>query len=218
MPAAQTATAVRRRRALAVTALVVAWLPVLTVAMVITHEAGHTVMARLLGDGRATFRLYGRNCVGCNLYDSQRLSAWGNVAVSLAGVLGTAVLTVVAVAALGWRARPWWLPRWFLIEVAVLCYAGDFLWQIVQALQQLPVPAREPVGWGLGYTDFLAAVSFFSQATGWSHALTAALGAGVGAVYTAALTMAARAAWKRGRPDRAKPAPVLDLAAGPGAG
>lgn len=62
----------------------------------------------------------------------------------------------------------------------VICYAGDSVWQIVQALQQLPVPAREPVGWGAGYTDLVAAVSFCSQATGRSHGTVASIGAARG--------------------------------------
>ncbi len=70
--------------------------------MLITHEVGHTVVARLLGDPRATFLLYGRSCIGCNLYNSARFGPWANVAVSLGGVLFTVLLTVAAVVALGW--------------------------------------------------------------------------------------------------------------------
>src|ERR1700680_4290670 len=88
--------AVRWRRLGAVVFLVVLCAPVVTVVMVVTHEVGHTVVARLLGDGRATFVLYGHGCIGCNLYDSARLTPWGNVAVSLGGVLFTALLTVAA--------------------------------------------------------------------------------------------------------------------------
>lgn len=159
--------------------------------------------------------LYGHGCVGCNLYDSARLTPWGNVAVSLGGVLFTALLTVAAVAALAWRGRPGWLPRWLLAEVIVICYGGDLVWQLVQAAQ-LPVPAREPVGWGLGYTDLNAATSFGSQATGWSHGVVAAVGFGAAALYTVAMVAAARWAWRRGnsaggprpgpaRADRASP-------------
>jgi hypothetical protein len=122
---------VRWRRFGAVVCLVVLCAPVVTVVMVVAHEVGHTVVARVLGDGRATFVLYSHDCIGCNLYDSARLSPWGNVAVSLGGVLFTALLTVAAVAMLAWRGRPGWLPRWLLAEVMVICYGGDMVWQFV---------------------------------------------------------------------------------------
>jgi hypothetical protein len=195
----------RWRRAGAVTCLVVLCAPVTTFVMIITHEVGHTVVARLLGDRRATFRLVGHGCYGCNLYDSARLSPWGNVAVSLGGVLFTALLTVAAVVALGWRGRPGWLPRWLLAEVIVICYAGDLVWQFVQAVQQLPVPAREPVGWGLGYTDLDAATSFASQATGWSHGLVAAIGISVAVLYSIWLAAVIPRAWRRGPSARTSP-------------
>jgi Peptidase M50B-like len=188
---------VRARRAALVTCLAVLCVPVVTVLMVLTHEIGHTAVARLLGDGRATFRIYGHDCVGCNLYDSQRLTPWGNVAVSLGGVWGTMLLTIVAVAVLAWRGRPRWVPRWLLAEIIVICFGGDLVWQFVQAVQQLPVPAREPVGWGLGYTDLDAATSFGSQATGWSHQTIAVIGFSAAALYTITLAIAVRWAWRR---------------------
>ncbi len=179
------------------TCLAVLCVPVVTVLMVLTHEIGHTVVARLLGDGRATFRLYGHGCTGCNLYDSQRLTRWGNVAVSLGGVWGTMLLTSAAVAVLAWRGRPRRVPRWLLAEVIVICFGGDLVWQFVQAVQQLPVPARESVGWGLGYTDLDAATSFGAQATGWSHQSVAVLGFSAAAFYTIALAISVRWAWRR---------------------
>ncbi len=125
----------RWRRAALLTCLVVLAAPVVTAIMVLTHEAGHTVVARLLGDGRATFRIYGHDCIGCNLDDSQRLSPWGNVAVSLGGLWDTMLLTVLGVIALAWRRRPRWLPRWLQLEVIVICFVGDFIWQFVQAAE-----------------------------------------------------------------------------------
>ena len=203
----------RWRRLGAVVCLVVLFAPVVTVVMVVTHEVGHTVVARLLGDARATFVLYGHGCIGCNLYDSARLTPWGNVAVSLGGVLFTALLTVAAAAALAWRGRPGWLPRWLLAEVIVICYGGDLVWQYVQAVQ-LPVPAREQVGWGLSYTDLDAATSFASQATGWSHGVVAAIGFGAAALYTVAMAAAARWAWRRGVPAGGRePGPAVGAAA-----
>ena len=95
------------------------------------------------------------------------------------------------------RRRPRWVPRWLLAEVIFICFIGDLVWQFVQAIGQLPVPAREPVGWGLGYTDFDAATSFGSQATGWSHPIVAAIGFAAAALYTIALAVAVRWAWPR---------------------
>jgi hypothetical protein len=187
---------VRWRRAMMLACLVILAAPVVTAIMVLTHEIGHTVVARALGDGRATFRIYGHDCIGCNLYDSQRLSPWGNVAVSLGGLWGTMLLTVLGVIALAWRRRPRWLPRWLLIEVIVICFAGDFIWQFVQAAE-IPVPAREPVGWGLGYTDLNAATSFASQASGWSHDAVAAVGIAFGCAYSLVLAVVVRWAWLR---------------------
>ncbi len=186
------------------TCCVVLAVPVVTAIMVLTHEVGHTVVARLLGDGRATFRIYGHDCIGCNLYDSQRLSPWSNVAVSLGGLWGTMLLTVLGVIALAWRRRPRWLPRWLLFEVIVICFAGDFVWQFIQAAE-IPVPAREPVGWGLGYTDLNAATSFASQASGWSHDAVAAVGIAFGCAYSLALMLALRWASRRGAAE-AEPA------------
>ncbi len=191
------ARAERWRRAALVTCLVVLAAPVVTAIMVLTHEVGHTVVARMLGDGRATFRIYGHACIGCNLYDSQRLTPWGNVAVSLGGLWGTMLLTVLGVIALAWRRRPRWPPRWLLLELIVVCFVGDFIWQFVQAIE-IPVPAREPVGWGLGYTDLNAATSFASQASGWSHAEVAGMGIAFGCAYSLALALALRWAWRRG--------------------
>jgi hypothetical protein len=188
---------VRWRRVLLVL-LVILCVPVVTFVMIIVHEVGHTVVARMLGDGRATFTLYSSHCIGCNLYDSQRLSPLANVAVSLGGVLFTGLVTVAALGTACSRRRPSWLPRWLLIELAAVCFVGDFLWQIVQAAL-LPVPVREPVGWGLGYTDLNAAVSFFSQATGWSHAAAAALGIALAVLYTAAVVTLANRARRPGR-------------------
>jgi hypothetical protein len=192
---------VRRRRVLLVL-LIIVCVPAITLVMIIVHEVGHTVVARVLGDGRATFTLYSSHCIGCNLYDSQRFSPMANVAVSLGGVLFTGLATVMALGTACWRRRPSWLPRWLLIELAAVCFVGDFLWQIVQAAL-LPVPVREPVGWGLGYTDLNAAVSFFSQATGWSHAAAAGLGIALAVLYTAAVAAVAYRAMLMARlPDR----------------
>jgi hypothetical protein len=49
---------VRARRAVLVTCLAVLCVPLVTLLMVMAHETGHTVVARLLGEGYATFKIY----------------------------------------------------------------------------------------------------------------------------------------------------------------
>jgi hypothetical protein len=107
------------------------------------------------------------------------------VAVSLGGVLFTALLTVAALA-----PSAGWLPRWLLAEVIVICYGGDLVWQFVQAVQ-LPVPAREPVGWGPGLCG--SECGHVVRVPG--HGVVAATGFGAAALYTVAM-MAARWAWR----------------------
>lgn len=191
-------------RAISTVLGVLVCLPLVTVAMIVVHEIGHTLAAWAVGDRHAYFVLYSRvvepngavdTCIGCNLYNSAKVGAAANAFVSLAGVAATAIVTWAAILLL-WRGRPR-LPRWFLVEVALLCWFGDALWQVVQALP-LGVPAREPVGWGVGYTDFSAAGSFYAQATGWPRALVEGLGLTGMAVYSlVTLTVLALAVLKR---------------------
>ncbi len=136
----------RWRRIGAMTALITLCALVLALVMIIVHEAGHTLVSRLLGDSCATFVVYGHSCFGCNLYDSQRMTPVQNVAVNLGGVLFTMLLRAASLLVLAWRRRP----RWLLAEVAIICFAGDLIWQFVQALQSLPVPAREPANYRAG--------------------------------------------------------------------
>ena len=191
--------------------LAVLCVPPLVVLMIIWHEIGHTVVAWLMGDWRATFVLYRRTasstCIGCNLYDSQRLGPLANVAVNLGGVLFTAMLTWLAILLLhaqgSWRT----LPRWLLVELAVIPWAGDLVWQVVQSLL-LGVPPAEPVGWGIGYTDFSAAGSFFAQATGWPRPLVEVIGIGCAVAYSLLTVVAFLRATQLPRTLR-KPAPAL---------
>jgi hypothetical protein len=56
------------------------------------------VVARALGHSMATFTLHSSHCIGCNLYDSQRLSP-------LVNVLYTAGIAVLAYRAGGLSGR-----------------------------------------------------------------------------------------------------------------
>ncbi|HEY0717686.1 MAG TPA: hypothetical protein VGD68_08730 [Streptosporangiaceae bacterium] len=64
------------------------------------------------------------------------------------------------------------------------------------------MPSREPVGWAIGYTDFDAAASFASQATGWSHREVAIIGLAAGVLYSAALGAVLLRAWVPARSCR----------------
>ncbi|HET9058397.1 MAG TPA: hypothetical protein VFN61_00630 [Acidimicrobiales bacterium] len=172
--------------------------------MIVVHECGHTFAAWMMGDWHATFVIQRRavlpsgnvdTCTGCNLYNSASMGALANAFVNMAGVGATAVATWAAIAFL--RFRPGWLrpPRWLLVEVAVVCWLGDMVWQVVQALP-LGVPQNEPVGWGVGYTDFSAAGSFFARATGWPRPVAEAMGLAGVAVYSVVTAVAGLYAWR----------------------
>lgn len=199
----------RRRAKSALVAI--ALLPVLTLGMIIWHEIGHTVVAWALGDHTATFVIYHRSptgsCFGCNLYHSNNLGPAANTAVHLGGVAATALAALLAALVMGWSRRPRWLRPWLLLEVVLLTWAGDLLIQIIQASMGA-IPAREPVGWGLGYVDFSAAVSFASQATGWPHYAFAIAGIVAALAWSATLGALTWRSWRRSHsPVTAPPTP-----------
>lgn len=180
----------------------VALLPVLALGMIAWHEFGHTIAAWALGDHSATFLLHqrgGSGCFGCNLYHSDHLGPFANAAVSLSGVVATALAGLLASLVIGWCRRPRWLPRWLLLEIVLFTWAGDLLFQIVQAAVGT-IPVREPIGWGLGYVDFDAAVSFASQGTGWSHLAVAVVGVVAAFAWSALLGVLSWRAWQASKP------------------
>lgn len=184
-----TSGSIWRRLRVATLAAVAA--PPVTVAMVVIHESGHTVMAWLMGDWGAYFVLYRNSptdqCIGCNMYNSAAISPLANTVVNLGGVLFTALLTWGAIFFLARRTPGRFPPRWLLAEVAAIAFVGDLVWQVVQALP-LGIPLREPIGSGLGYTDFSAAGSFFAQATGWPRSLVETLGIVAVSIYAVITT------------------------------
>lgn len=100
------------------------------------HELAHTVAARLGGDSSAHYSLYhwgeGGGCVGCNWYDPDHLSFFGNLVVTVAGVLATQIV-VLALVVWGAALRRGSLPR-RLALVAAGCLFLDFLLQLAQGL------------------------------------------------------------------------------------
>jgi hypothetical protein len=82
--------------------LIIVLVPIYLVAFAVVHELGHTVLARLFGDPGSTFYLVqidpgGRGyCLGCNITDHTKISPFGNLAVSLGGILFTQVTALIA--------------------------------------------------------------------------------------------------------------------------
>lgn len=136
------------------------------------HEIGHTVTARLLGDGSAHYLLYqvrGQStCFGCNLYDSASLSDTGNILVNLGGVFFTQLLAWSAIFLLARRDRPR-LEPWMALTAIALTWSGDLVLQLVQGLQA-QIPDQLPRGPEVSYTDYLAVVWFMRDRTGTSAA------------------------------------------------
>lgn len=157
--------------------------------MIVWHECSHTVAAWLVGDPGARFVLVQRapadSCIGCNLYDSSTLTPCGNAVVSAAGVIGTQVLAWAALLLL--LRRPWPAAvRIVLLELVALTVLGDLVFQTAQGFAA-GVPAREPLGVGVGYVDAAAFVSFSAQATGVPIPVVAALGVALLAADLAAM-------------------------------
>jgi hypothetical protein len=169
--------------------------------MVNVHELGHTVIARLLGDGSAHYVLYQdqgtSSCMGCNLYDSSRLGDVANILVNFGGVIFTQLLGWSAILLLtsGRRAI---LSRWMLLTAIVITWLGDVVLQLVQGLQT-SVPQSLPRGPDRTYTDYLAVVWFMRNQTG-ADASDLKVGLLIGTIaYSALLLLATWWALKRGR-------------------
>jgi hypothetical protein len=170
--------------------------------MVNVHEVGHTVFARLLGDGSAHYVLYqeqGKStCMGCNLYDSSRLGNLANVLVNLGGVIFTQLLCWAAILLLADGERTA-LRRWMLLTAIVITWSGDVILQLVQGLQA-NVPQNLPRGPESTYTDYLGVMWFVRNQTG-ADASDLKLGLLIGTIaYSGLLWLATRWALKRGQP------------------
>ncbi len=167
------------------------------------HEIGHTVTARLLGDGSAHYLLYqarGQStCFGCNLYDSSSLSDTANTLVNFGGVLFTQLLCWSAIFLLARRDRPR-LEPWMALTAIVITWSGDLILQLVQGLQA-EIPNQLPRGPEMSYTDYQAVIWFLRDGTGIS---TADLKQGLlwaTIAYSGLLLFATRWALRRSRPQ-----------------
>lgn len=117
--------------------LIVILTPLYLLAFVVVHEIGHTLLARLFGDPNSTFYLVqigpgGRGlCLGCNITDHTKLSTFGNLVVSLGGLLFTQAMALVALGLM--RYAPTHTFRNRLLAAIALGFA--FLDVPVQVLQ-----------------------------------------------------------------------------------
>jgi hypothetical protein len=169
--------------------------------MINFHEIGHTVFARLLGDDSAHYALYQAyghgSCMGCNLYDSSRLSDILNILVNLGGVIFTQLLCWTAILLLAGRERAG-LKRWMLLTAIVITWSGDVVLQLVQGLQA-NVPQVLPRGPESTYTDYQAVIWFIRDGTGATVADLKAVLLLVTIGYSGVLLLATRWALDRGR-------------------
>jgi hypothetical protein len=117
--------------------LVILLVPVYLISFTVVHELGHTIFARLLGDPNSVFylaRIDGHNfCLGCNIYDPNKLSWEGNLIVSLWGLLATQLVALVALFLLHLRPANRLLQR----ILASIALGFAFLDVVVQVLQGL---------------------------------------------------------------------------------
>ncbi len=117
--------------------LLLVYVPVFIVGVVVIHELGHTGMARLLGDARATFVLVeiteDSRAFGRTFHDETQFSQEENLVVSLSGLLATQLAALVLLAASGWAAGRPFLSR-LLAGSAIVMAIGDVFMQGSQGL------------------------------------------------------------------------------------
>lgn len=119
--------------------LIVLLTPLYLLAFVVVHEIGHTWLARLFGDPNSTFYLAqigpeGRGlCLGCNITDHTKLPPFGNLVVSLGGLLFTQAAALVALVGLCYVPTQTF-PHRLLAAIAMGFAFLDVPVQVVQGL------------------------------------------------------------------------------------
>lgn len=117
---------------------IIVFAPIAFLIMINVHEIGHTLLARALGDEDAAYYLYkkfdvDKACLGCNIYDERKLSEFGNMLVSLGGVLSTQLVVWVLVWVWSRRVR---LPdHRHLLVTAIIVFASDVPFQVFRGIQ-----------------------------------------------------------------------------------
>lgn len=118
--------------------LAVLFIPVAFFLMLNVHEVGHTVVARLFGDGGAVYYLYGPQpgggyCVGCNFYDPKVLSLTGNLVVTLGGLIFTQLLVLMLLFGRS-SGRYWFSGR--LVHILIGVCILDLVFQVFGGLSR----------------------------------------------------------------------------------
>ncbi len=174
---------------------VILYIPIFLVGFGVVHELGHTVVARLSGDPNSYFTLYRSDangtCLGCNVYDPDRLTRNENMLVSLAGLLATQMAAWALLAVSGSVAEhPFWER---LLRRSALAFA--FLDVIVQVVQGLLYDlGRQTFPTNVDLVDFMLLTS---QATGAGQALMKTALWVLGSLYLAAFLLVYRRAFSR---------------------
>ncbi|RMG87142.1 MAG: hypothetical protein D6712_06160 [Chloroflexi bacterium] len=116
------------------------YIGVLVIAVFImlnVHEIGHTVFAKILGDENAYYMLIrwqpdgNLACIGCNHYDADELSYWGNFLTVWGGVIFTQLLAVGLLLYKRWRRELW---GWHFFRVLVVVCVFDVFVQVFQGI------------------------------------------------------------------------------------
>lgn len=174
---------------------VILYIPIFLVGFGIAHELGHTVVARISGDHGSYFTLYRSDangtCLGCNVYDPDRLTRNENMLVSIAGLLATQLAAWALLAVSGSVAEhPFWER---LLRRSALAFA--FLDVIVQVVQGLLYDlGRQTFPTNVDLVDFMLLTS---QATGAGQALMKTALWVLGSIYLAAFLLVYRRAFSR---------------------
>jgi hypothetical protein len=169
---------------------VLLYIPIFLVGFGVVHELGHTVVARLSGDPNSYFTLYrsdeNSTCLGCNVYDPDRLTRNENMLVSLAGLLATQMVAWALLLVSGIVAEhPFWER---LLRRSALAFA--FLDVIVQVVQGLLYDlGQQTFPTNVDLVDFMLLTS---QATGAGQALMKTALWVLGSIYLAAFLLVYR--------------------------
>jgi len=117
---------------------IIVFAPIAFLIMINAHEIGHTLLARALGDDDAAYYMYKRfdvdkACFGCNIYDARKLSEFGNMLVTLGGVLSSQLVVLVLVWL--WSRRVRLHDHRHLIVTAIIVFASDVPFQVFRGIQ-----------------------------------------------------------------------------------
>ncbi len=149
------------------TILLIALTPIFLVIFTVIHESGHTILARLFGDPASTFYLVRIDeqgtCLGCNITDHAKLWYWGNLVVSVGGLLFTQVGAIVAFALARFAPTDSFRRR----ALIVAAFGFAFLDVVVQVVQGLAYDTSQHT-WPTG-VDLMDFMLLIGQATGLSQ-------------------------------------------------